>query len=310
MVFFLYLCGVKNRVMRHFGLFGLLLVVCLCGCGKLNEKSDVNGGGEEGVAETVFEGGVLPGRFSVGEGVTVQFSQGNLQYQASTGSWRFAEHQYDTVGVLNGRLSSSYEGWIDMFGFGTSGWESGAVCYAPYSSSGNYADYYVGGAVGNGLTGDYARADWGVRNAITNGGGVAGVWRTLTAGEWKYLLTGRAQAGDLCSIGVVNSVKGLLLLPDDWEEGDVVFSGGASSWSENSYGAADWVALHNAGAVFLPAAGVRGGNVVQNVGNMGCYWSSTAVDEYCASAVLFGADGVDGEYRGVRFYGRSVRLVK
>ncbi|MBQ5532192.1 MAG: Ig-like domain-containing protein, partial [Bacteroidales bacterium] len=33
-----------------------------------------------------------------GQGGKVLFSPGNLQYQASTNTWRFAEHQYDYVG--------------------------------------------------------------------------------------------------------------------------------------------------------------------------------------------------------------------
>ena len=37
--------------------------------------------------------GMLPGAFSVSATQQVHFSQGNLQYRASTNSWRFAEHQ-------------------------------------------------------------------------------------------------------------------------------------------------------------------------------------------------------------------------
>ena len=51
----------------------------------------------------------------------VRFSQGNLQYQASTNTWRFAETQYSIVGNANENISSSYSGWIDLFGRGTSG---------------------------------------------------------------------------------------------------------------------------------------------------------------------------------------------
>ena len=38
-------------------------------------------------------GGVLSGKFTVAEGKQVQFSQGNLQYRASTDTWRFAVNQ-------------------------------------------------------------------------------------------------------------------------------------------------------------------------------------------------------------------------
>ena len=43
--------------------------------------------------------GVLPGTFSVSSTLKVQFSQGNLQYQASNNIWRFAENQWDYVGT-------------------------------------------------------------------------------------------------------------------------------------------------------------------------------------------------------------------
>ena len=63
--------------------------------------------------------GALPGLFSVGEGKQVYFSKGNLQYRATTGTWRFAEHQYDIVGKDNNKISETYDGWIDLFGWAT-----------------------------------------------------------------------------------------------------------------------------------------------------------------------------------------------
>ena len=47
----------------------------------------------------ILPGGALSGLFSVSATQQVHFSQGNLQYQASTNTWRFAEHQYDYVGT-------------------------------------------------------------------------------------------------------------------------------------------------------------------------------------------------------------------
>ena len=44
--------------------------------------------------------GAINGLFSVSPSKQVYFSQGNLQYQASTNTWRFAEHQYDYVGGI------------------------------------------------------------------------------------------------------------------------------------------------------------------------------------------------------------------
>ena len=59
----------------------------------------------------VWEKGVLPGRFTVNaEGLQVQFAQGNLQYQASSNTWRFAEHQYDIVG--DATIGNVYENGV------------------------------------------------------------------------------------------------------------------------------------------------------------------------------------------------------
>ena len=51
--------------------------------------------------------GSLPGLFSVAPDKQVYFSQGNLQYMGATQTWRFAENQYDTVGIFNNNISSS-----------------------------------------------------------------------------------------------------------------------------------------------------------------------------------------------------------
>ena len=45
--------------------------------------------------------GELSGLFSVGENHQVKFSLGNLQYQPSTHTWRFAENQWEIIGVTN-----------------------------------------------------------------------------------------------------------------------------------------------------------------------------------------------------------------
>lgn len=72
------------------------------------------------------------GAFSVSPNKLVYFSKGNLQYQASTNTWRFAENQWDYVGDAtegnvymddvkcnNSYISQTYNGWIDLFGWGT-----------------------------------------------------------------------------------------------------------------------------------------------------------------------------------------------
>ena len=275
--------------------------------------------------------GVLPGAFSVSATQQVFFSQGNLQYQASTGTWRFAEHQWDYIGTQtadengyyggtvsgsdNRNISSTYSGWIDLFGWGTSGWNSGAVCYQPWSTSQTYSDYYPGGSYNNGLTGTYAEADWAYRNAISNGGNAAHMWRTLTNKEWSYLLISRANASSKRGIGNINGVGGLIILPDIWTQpSGYTFNSGlpsSNSWTHNNYTLAQWAVMEAAGAVFLPAAGVRWGTDVLNVGDKGRYWSPSpdgeryALNRYCYPSASFSST-----YASNRSYGLSVRPVR
>ena len=235
--------------------------------------------------------GVLPGAFSVSGTQQVHFSQGNLQYQASTNTWRFAEHQWDYVGADNSNISSTYSGWIDLFGWGTSGWNSGAVCYQPWSTGTSNSDYYPGGSYTNGLTGNYVEADWAWHNAISNGGNVVNQWRTLTNAEWVYLLNTRTNASAKRGTGNINGVGGLIILPDSWAlPSGCSFTAGFTSnpvWSLNSFTLAEWAQMEAAGAVFLPAAGFRIGTNLYSVGSRGDYWSSTPHNENYAYSMLF-----------------------
>ena len=262
-----------------------------------------------------YPNGVLPGLFTINaSGDQICFSRGNLQYRASTDTWRFAEHQYDYVGSANSNISSTYSGWIDLFGWGTSGWNSGAVCYQPWSTSDSYSDYYPGGSSTNGLTGTYAEADWAWHNAISNGGNAAHLWRTLTSAEWDYLFNSRADASSKYGTGNINGMHGLIILPDSWTlPSGCSFTSGLSSndndWTHNSYTLSQWAQMEAAGAVFLPAAGYRWATTVGLVGYYGSYWSSTPGRENNACNVGFGSNylGAGNNNRPDGFSVRSVR---
>lgn len=71
--------------------------------------------------------GAIKGVFSISNSTKVFFSQGNLQYQASTDTWRFAENQWDIIGEDNNNVSETSEGWIDLFEWETSGIDHGAL---------------------------------------------------------------------------------------------------------------------------------------------------------------------------------------
>lgn len=70
--------------------------------------------GDDGIDSLVFSPNYS--FFCVGNGKYVEFAEGNVQYQPSTNSWRFAENPWDVVGEDNLKVNdSTYTGWIDLF---------------------------------------------------------------------------------------------------------------------------------------------------------------------------------------------------
>lgn len=271
--------------------------------------------------------GALNGLFSINnKGDKVVFSQGNLQYQASTNTWRFAENQYDMVGSDNINAGSTYGGWIDLFGWGTSGYNNTAndpyaVNYQPWATSyalvsSDYNYYGYGPSINQiepNLTGTSANYDWGVYNAISNGGNTAGEWRTLTSEEWYYIFYTRSQAKNLRSLATVCGVHGYVLLPDDFTmPGGLSWNIKPYEWEDNTYDSLAWSDMEAAGAVFLPAAGYHNGAGVRSVGSGGMYWSASYVDETYAGVMTFDLEGacVYVESGVNRYSGSSVRLVQ
>lgn len=233
--------------------------------------------------EPVGRTGELKGRFSVAKNKQVQFSRGNLQYQASTKTWRFANNQYDIIGYDNKFEGNIGDGWIDVFGFGTG--------YEPLRSSEHDKDYAL-------------FVDWG-NNAISNGGNQGNMWRTLEASEWRYLIVDRPNAYDLVGFGSINGVNGLFLLPDDWIiPHGVIFQpvsrsnmepsgsgisnrdGYGDNFRQNTFSIKEWLVLESSGAVFLPAAGCKIYGSMTSVGQEGYYWSSTW-DSYSGRCLHF-----------------------
>ncbi len=266
--------------------------------------------------------GAISGLFTINSsGDQVYFSQGNLQYigSASTPYWKFAENQWDYLGTTTGQNSPNQNVDRDLFGWGTSGWNSGANCYQPWSTSDLYLDYFPGGSETNNLTGSYANADWGQYNAISNGGNQAGQWRTLTGGsngEWNYVFNTRnTSSGIRYAKAKVADVEGVILLPDDWSTStyslNITNSSGAS-FTSNVISATQWSTLENAGAVFLPAAKYRQRTTIINIDNNephGGYWSASSAGRQYAGRVYFddGDCKVSSSYRD---RGYSVRLVQ
>ena len=243
-------------------------------------------------AGTVFAtDAALVGKFTINaKGTQVRFAKGNLQYQASTKTWRFAAHQYDLIGAANAQISADNAGWIDLFGWGTGD--------APTKTS---------------MKEDYSKFnDWG-KNAISNAENKPNVWRTLTKDEWAYILESRPKAASLRSIATVNNVAGYILLPDKWVlPSGLKFTANATDYKTNTYSAANWAKMEQAGAVFLPADGSRFDTDIYSVGEYGYYQSATMVhernDDYSFYFYFYNEKAaVDKDYT---CYGCSVRLVK
>ena len=217
------------------------------------------------ISFTTSESGALSGAFSINSGIQVRFSKGNLQYKASTNTWRFAENQWDYVGENNQKRAANYSGWIDLFGWGTSGYNN----KYPYMTSTSCYDYAFGDDTSIGGT----MYDWGLYNVISNGGGTAGSWFTLSCNELSYLLNHRSGASSKKAFATVNNVVGLILLPDNWvlPAGMTFTPNGTAATAANMYTASQWEIMEAAGAVFLPAAG---SNDV-DYGAKGDYWTTS-----------------------------------
>lgn len=267
--------------------------------------------GEDKTFTTLAPTGAIAATFSVSAIKQVFFSKGNLQYNAASNIWRFAENQWDFVGSTvveysddysivgtvtgssNHLISPTYNGWIDLFGWGTGGNPTNTSV-----SSSSYSSFN----------------DWG-NNPINNGGNTANQWRTLTKDEWRYLLFNRETSSGLRYVKAkVNNVRGLIILPDDWYITSFPLNNpnvSSCSYSDNIITLSEWNNVFEThGAVFMPAAGHRNGTLIYSVGTDGDYWSSSPItDTDRAYDVSFSDDGFDYNNIIPRINGLSVRLV-
>ena len=235
--------------------------------------------------------GHLPGLFSVSSRGfrKVYFAKGNLQN--INGEWRFAEHQWDYLGAY------SATAW-DLFG---------------WSGDGNY-NYGMSTSESENSYSGSSFVDWGTQI------GDGETWYTLDNDEWDYVLNSRDASKK--GVGTVTTddnqqIHGLILLPDAWTlPAGLTFNSGTGSWTRNPYTAAEWEQMEAAGAVFLPAAGVRYGTELFSVGTDGGYWSSApgiedaAFGLLLAFGLLFNDNYAYSNDISGRCYGHSVRLVQ
>lgn len=291
-----------------------------------------------------------PGEFSVNaEGKKVIFAPGNLQYLGNadgTGTWRFAEHQYDFMGDgpgnPNNETPSPYQGNVtvsgytkynttagmdvarDLFGWGA----SGSNGKNPWMTSTNSNDYYNGSLTGTDYDwGVYHRASGSSTEKITNGGDYS--WRLFTSAEWAYIIkrTGRVytrsdaptymETKNLFANATVVGVKGIILFPDNWDGSldRTIKYGNASGTNYNgtTCDAEKWAKFEDAGCVFLPAAHVRKGtSISSSYTNEGKYWAGTIQNGRGGSLDFSNTGGVttSSTNNSVRYLGISVRLIR
>ncbi len=277
----------------------------------------------------------------------IVFSRGNLQYNYVQNKWRFAKHQNDFVGgglgdlnneyignvVLNendGTSSSSksdneqiqhvgsYQGWIDLYGWGT-----GDEPMKANQENSYYADWH----------------EWGNHSIYNDGTSrSSGFWYTLGRDEWQWLLEHRDGHASKVGFATVNGVKGMILLPElwsgqpsgcpEWEQAGTHTE--SYSWSK-TYSEAQWKKMEENGAVFLPAAGYRGSTAFSlycydydcGTGipdgadqNWGAYWSSTKATQVTSASCFYMrfGQGIVGDHVNPGYYmapdnGNAVRLV-
>ena len=209
----------------------------------------------------------LPGKFTVNaDGDQVQFSEGNLARNNNDGDLYFIGPQ---------SLLSHYGSvrWV-YFCWGTGNNPTAARVQV---------DNFV---------------DWGVNPIGSDTEG--NIWRTLSADEWQYLISGREHAEYLCGLAKITTqyeglYPGLILFPDNLyvepgydSDGDrlnlpdgILFisyqdNSQFTYHSNNEYTESQWEALEQAGAVFMPESYFYDSDTYYNYQGMNAIWCWTS----------------------------------
>lgn len=220
--------------------------------------------------------------------------------------------------------------------------------YKPFFTTGSNSDYGPDRikTENSGLIGEkYKYGDWGVEAGSLEG---YSNWRTPTGDEYLYLFalkgynlngysSGTTFDNDAAlaksdnepvandyrysrrlnnfGLGMVNGKKGMIVLPDYFVDPSGKFvvrytKDNEGDFLKNLYTEGEWTTMAQAGAVFLPIAGVRSGKTVNSPDGYGRYWSVTphpTADEVRQMTFHYKSLRVVTE---VRNSGRSVRLIR
>ena len=265
-----------------------------------------------------------PPVFSVSGGKKVVFAPGNLR---ATGvskateetpvgiptSWTFAAHQYDMIGNAN---TTTYNNKFlqastttDLFS-----WVGESATYDSYGilyKNGNDASYH-----GNGSS-DVLKTDWG-ELAIDDY--PANTWRTPKLTDWQAVIQTRTAASKIVR-ATVNSVEGLIILPDNYAHPSGVAAlekvdDFTAANSTNNISLSDWEIMEAVGCVFLPYTGYRtfasGGSMyVSTPSSTGSkYWSCSVNSETKGGCLNIMPNNIFPWSSLERYYGCPVRLIR
>ena len=318
------------------------------------------GNGASGNVEIVD--GAIMAAFSVSDTKKVYFSQGNLQYNAALGThlcadgtikpgtWRFAEHWWDCVGgtgtydgvvygnvyyngikCSNDLVSASYDGWIDLFAWGTSGWHNPEdpynINYEPWSISQKKIDssdkynMYGYGPSGNmqdvHLIGTSQWYDWGRYNAISNGGNIPNQWRTLSSAEVEYLGTRRSRAEYLYEPHAKVCIGAYIITVDIFCPDNFIPPADVAWKNVTVYSSEQVESLQRVGCVFMFRSANNDGNPLEPLFRGNIFWLRNRRDSYSYSYKTSSATIWDLSYANnlyfhdeYRYERHLVRLVK
>lgn len=303
------------RKLFFFALAALTLSLASCGDGNAPDYVYLSVNAPEGA---------IKGVFSVGENTKVYFSKGNLQYKYYymytlqgdgdwQGFWCFADNQWESLGVAKNLMIGKPIAKNDMLHIDLFGW---ATRDNPTNYSMDDEDY------------PKESLDWG-DNPITNGGNKEKQWRTLSADEWAYLI--HRDNDQKFGLGTVNDVKGMIILPDNWqmpakvtkvfhasvknglklEEDGAFYNNDENNYEHNTFAGDEWNAMEDNGALFLPIAGARCSNTyIFEPDVLGDYWTST-INDGTALYFAFNDYFVNPKDESTELgWGTSVRLVQ
>ena len=243
---------------------------------------------QDGAAIQIIDGTIMA-EFSVSETKKVYFSMGNLLYSpigthecadgtTQPGTWRFAEKQWEE-GTMLYWGNTGYNDTIKQVD--SNDWD------AEERKAIKYFTKYETIAQSD-ISNTYN--DWGVYNAIANGGNTPNKFRTLTRDEWIYLWEQRPHADKLRGTTKVDGIDCTYLLPDNWKNLEANIPSELYSGKQIYDVFPSVNTLLDKGVIFF-RKNPKKANLSDNSGEG--YWSSTYTDKYTH---------VGGNYTEVRTY--------